>query len=52
MAHQVTISPPSPLTVEDFRRAWEPQGWHLLIIGPTATWREEWGEWEAIRDIV
>ena len=52
MARQVAIRPPSPLTIEDYRRDWEPQGWRLIIIGPTATWREEWGEWEAIRDIV
>jgi hypothetical protein len=31
---------------------YKPKGWHLLIIGPTATWRQEWKEWEAIRDIV
>jgi len=31
---------------------YKPEGWHLLIIGPTATWRQEWKEWEAIRDIV
>ncbi len=45
-AKPVTISP------EEYRDAWETQGWKLLIIGPTITWRQDWGEWEAIRDIV
>jgi hypothetical protein len=40
------------LSSEEFRREWEPKGWRLIVIGPTSTWREEWGEWEAIRDIV
>jgi hypothetical protein len=40
------------LSMEEFRLDWEPEGWQLLVIGPTATWRTEWGEWEAIRDIV
>jgi hypothetical protein len=40
------------MTMDEFRSTWEPEGWQLLIIGPTATWRQEWGEWEAIRDIV
>ncbi|MDD5511977.1 MAG: hypothetical protein PHI12_14410, partial [Dehalococcoidales bacterium] len=31
---------------------WQPQGWRIIFIGPTATWREEWGTWEAIREIV
>ncbi|MCL0088776.1 hypothetical protein M1O54_00175 [Dehalococcoidia bacterium] len=38
--------------MEEFRREWEPKGWRLIIIGPTSTWRQEWGMWEAIRDIV
>ncbi|GAI82864.1 unnamed protein product, partial [marine sediment metagenome] len=38
--------------MEDYRENWQPQGWRLIIIGPTSTWRQEWGEWEAIRDIV
>lgn len=47
-----TTAPPRILTTEDYRKLWEPQGWRLLSIGPTATWRKEWGAWEAIRDIV
>jgi hypothetical protein len=38
--------------MDEYRRRWQPQGWQLIIIGPTSTWRQEWGEWEAIRDIV
>jgi hypothetical protein len=49
---QAIATPPTVLTMDEYRRRWEPQGWQLLIIGPTATWRQEWGEWEAIRDIV
>jgi len=49
---QVATAPPITLSMEEFRSTWEPQGWQLLIIGPTATWRQDWGEWEAIRDIV
>ncbi|MBU0777955.1 hypothetical protein KKF82_06835 [Patescibacteria group bacterium] len=45
-------APPKTLTMEEYRRDWEPQGWELIIIGPTSTWRQDWGEWEAIRDIV
>ena len=48
----VAITPPRILTMEEYRRDWEPQGWQLIIIGPTSTWRQDWGEWEAIRDIV
>jgi hypothetical protein len=40
------------LNQEIYDRDYKPKGWHLLIIGPTATWRQEWHEWEAIRDIV
>lgn len=47
-----TTAPPRVLTLEEFRSDWEPAGWKLIIIGPTATWRTEWTEWEAIRDIV
>ena len=46
------ITPPRVLTVEGYQRDWKPQGWRLIIIGPTSNWRQEWGEWEAIRDIV
>ncbi|MDP3064130.1 MAG: hypothetical protein Q8O40_13110, partial [Chloroflexota bacterium] len=52
MTQQVAAAPPVALTMEEVRSQWEPQGWRLLVIGPTATWRTEWGEWEAIRDIV
>jgi len=38
--------------MEEYERNWKPQGWQLIIIGPTSTWRQEWGVWEAIRDIV
>ena len=52
MARAIISSPPALLSPEEYREHWEPQGWRLIIIGPTATWREDWGEWEAIRDIV
>jgi hypothetical protein len=48
----VKTAPPQVLTMEEYRRDWEPRGWQLIIIGPTSTWRQDWGEWEAIRDIV
>lgn len=48
----LATAPPKVLSMEEFRSRWEPDGWQLLIIGPTATWRQDWGEWEAIRDIV
>ncbi len=48
----VNSAPPRKLTMEEYRRDWQPQGWELITIGPTSTWRQEWGEWEAIRDIV
>lgn len=38
--------------MEEYERMWKPQGWQLIIIGPTSTWRQDWGEWESIRDIV
>jgi len=38
--------------MEEYRARWETEGWQLIIIGPTSTWRQDWGEWEAIRDIV
>lgn len=40
------------ITQEEYEQTYKPQGWKLLIIGPTSTWRESWTEWEAIRDIV
>lgn len=43
---------PTVLTMDEYNKLWKPQGWNLIIIGPTSTWREEWGIWEAIRDIV
>jgi len=48
----VITTPPTTLTMEEYRSHWQPEGWQLIIIGPTSTWRQEWGEWEAIRDIV
>ena len=48
----VSLSAPTTLTMEEYRTRWQPQGWQLVIIGPTSTWRQEWGEWESIRDIV
>jgi hypothetical protein len=48
----VTTAPPRVLDMEEYRQVWQPQGWQLIIIGPTSTWRQEWTEWEAIRDIV
>ena len=48
----IATAPPRVLTMEEYERLWKPQGWQLIIIGPTSTWRQEWGEWEAIREIV
>jgi len=48
----ITTAPPKVLSMEEYRQDWQPAGWQLIIIGPTSTWRQEWGEWEAIRDIV
>ncbi len=48
----VMTSPPRVLSMEEYYATWQPGGWQLIIIGPTSTWREEWGMWEAIRDIV
>ncbi|MDP3064973.1 MAG: hypothetical protein Q8O40_17480, partial [Chloroflexota bacterium] len=52
MTQQAAATPPVVISMDEVRSQWEPQGWRLLVIGPTATWRTEWGEWEAIRDIV
>ena len=48
----VTAAPTKVLSMEEYRTKWQPEGWQIIIIGPTSTWREDWGEWEAIRDIV
>jgi len=48
----MTAAPPRVLTMEEYEGFWKPQGWQLITIGPTSTWRQDWGEWEAIRDIV
>jgi hypothetical protein len=48
----VITAPPRVLSMEEYRATWQPEGWQLIIIGPTSTWRQEWGIWEAIRDIV
>ena len=45
-------APPRILSTEEYRAHWQNQGWQLVIIGPTSTWRQDWGEWEAIRDII
>ena len=49
---EVVNAPYLNLNEAIYESEYKPQGWHLLIIGPTATWRQEWKEWEAIRDIV
>ncbi|AOV98875.1 hypothetical protein [Dehalococcoides mccartyi] len=46
------INPPRVLSMEEYQTQWKQQGWQLIVIGPTATWRQEWDEWAAIRDIV
>jgi|GEM_PF-637172 len=46
------VARPTVITQEEYEAKYKPQGWRLLIIGPTATWRQDWGIWEAIRDIV
>lgn len=43
---------PTTITQDEYERYWKPEGWKLLAIGPTSTWRQDWGIWEAIRDIV
>jgi len=43
---------PRVISMGDYQDFWKPRGWNLIIIGPTSTWRQEWGDWEAIRDIV
>ncbi|MBN2238133.1 MAG: hypothetical protein JW712_00015, partial [Dehalococcoidales bacterium] len=48
----ITTTPPRVLTMDDYEAEWKPRGWNMIIIGPTSTWRQDWGEWEAIRDIV
>jgi len=48
----IITAPPKVLTMDEYQQDWQPHGWQLIIIGPTSTWRQDWGEWEAIRDIV
>ncbi len=43
---------PTMLTMDDYNKDWKPQGWNIIFIGPTSTWRQDWGTWEAIRDII
>jgi hypothetical protein len=45
-------APPKVLSMDEYESDWKPHGWQLLVIGPTSTWRQDWGEWQAIRDIV
>jgi len=40
------------LTEKEYQENWKNKGWNILHIGPTSSWREEWGLWESIRDIV
>ncbi len=49
---RLPLHAPVTVTQEEYETVWKPAGWRLIIIGPTSTWRTEWGEWEAIRDIV
>jgi len=51
-ASKILTAPPQIMSMEEYHARWQPEGWQLIIIGPTSTWRQEWGEWEAIRDIV
>ena len=44
--------PPLSLTYDEYSHVWARKGWKLIVIGPTSTWRESWGPWEAIRDFV
>jgi len=34
---------PIVITEREYGERWEPEDWKLLVIGPTATWRQEWG---------
>ena len=43
---------PTLLTMVEYEQNWKPHGWNIIFIGPTSTWRQDWGAWEAIRDIV
>lgn len=45
-------SVPTKITMEEYNASWKPKGWNIIFIGPTKTWRSEWGVWEAIREIV
>ncbi len=51
-AKDIKADHPLKLSIEDYNRDWKPKGWKIIFIGPTATWREDWGSWEAIREIV
>jgi hypothetical protein len=43
---------PLVMSMREFQTVWRPKGWKIIFIGPTSTWRQEWGPWEAIRDLV
>ena len=51
-ARQAAEVYPIRISMFEYNRSWKPKGWKIIIIGPTETWREDWGVWEAIRDIV
>jgi len=46
------LLPPGTIDYSQFTQYYAKEGWKLIIIGPTSTWRADWGPWEAIRDFV
>jgi hypothetical protein len=40
------------LTQKQYEAEYKPQGYNILHIGATSSWRIEWGEWESIRDLI
>ena len=42
----------SSLTEKLYNEQYKSQGWNILHIGATQSWRTEWGTWESIRDLV
>lgn len=43
---------PTHMTMDEYEAKWKKEGWKIIFIGPTATWRSEWGTWEAVRELV